>query len=201
MHVKHDATHTHTKNLWNKIWRAISYAFFSEPRFHFSMWWMFKKGGIFTAKHTHTHTDRQTIIFNKSVGRRAKNIQFNHHYYSKFPGVWVSFLVHRRNGSNFGNHHFIVCNISTLLSPSSRLQASFFTHSHSSWYADEWQALARFFSPLLLWGTVSAVFMRLLNKKYSHLNISLFANGKINSPELHIILYIWRFYFITCIGT
>lgn len=74
-------------------------------------------------------------------------------------------------------------------------------HCHSSWYADEWQALARFFPPLLLWGTVSAVFMRLLNKKYSHLNISLFANGKINSPELHIILYIWRLYFIPCIGT
>lgn len=26
----------------------------------------------------------------------------------KFPGVRVSFLVHRQNGSNFGNHYFIV---------------------------------------------------------------------------------------------
>lgn len=49
---------------------------------------------------------------------QEKKIQFNHHYYFKFPGVWVSFLVRHRNGSNFGNHYFIVCTLrrSVLLS-------------------------------------------------------------------------------------
>lgn len=119
MHVKlwrEQETHTHTQSE-NEIWTAISYAFFVKPpiSFHNADVCVFFKEAFFLLCAQPMQIDTQTNkLSSNAIERRAttaKKNQFNHHYYSKFPGVWESFLIHHRNGSNFGNHHLIVYSI------------------------------------------------------------------------------------------
>lgn len=113
-----NGTKTHTHNSRIKYEHPFLMHSSSNRRFRFTtLMYVFtgKKWRHFFTLCT-TNANRHTNNLNgntveRRVTRAEEKIQFNHHYYSKFPGVWVSFLIHHRNGSNFGNHHLIVYSI------------------------------------------------------------------------------------------